>query len=86
MFTTVDDERFFLDPEPAAQIARLGINVREPFTITKRTSGRKGEPVSWEIQRIGTGPHGVMAIPRDPEAAQQQPAPKPAGARRNVAD
>lgn len=78
MFTTCDNRVMFLDPPVAAQIAELGINTNEPFTITRIESGKRGEPASWRVERIaaaaGEQRDGTFAIPRDPEA---QPAPKP---------
>lgn len=75
MYTTADNRIFFLDAPVAARITELGINVRENFSITKRSSGKAGEPVSWEISRIpGEQPNGTMVLPRDPAA---EPAPKP---------
>src|SRR5581483_10786441 len=70
----------FLDPPVAGQIATLGINVKEPFTITRCESSRKGEPASWRVERIAAAPapgeqaNGTFVVPRDPEAP---PAPKP---------
>src|SRR5579871_6711405 len=79
LFTTCDNRVFFLDPPVAAQIEALGINVREPFTITRVESGRKGEPASWQVARLaapqaGQQPDGTYIVPRDPDAP---PAPKP---------
>lgn len=77
MFSTCDNRVFFLDPEVAGQIAAQGINVREPFTITRQTDGKKGSPVTWQVARLaaaaGEQRDGTFAIPRDPDA----PAPKP---------
>lgn len=86
LFTTCQDTVFFLDPDVAAQIADLGINVREPFTITKVTSGKKAEPVTWRVAKLG--PNGALVIPREtPEpapvpasgSAERPAAPKPPG-------
>jgi hypothetical protein len=78
LFTTCDNRVFFLDPEVAGQIEAQGINVREDFSITRKTDGKKGSPITWEIARIaapqiGQQPDGTYIVPRDPEA----PAPKP---------
>lgn len=80
MFTTTDNRIFFLNPVAAGKIAELGINVREPFTICKKTSGKQGEPVTWEVARItGEQSNGTMVIPKDsePEAPGAAVAPKP---------
>jgi hypothetical protein len=80
LFTLEEPAGFvmFLDPPVAGQISTLGINVREPFTITRRESGRKGEPAQWQVARIaapapplGQQPDGTYAIPRDPEASPE---------------
>lgn len=73
MFTTPEDRVIFLDPPVAAQIAQLGVNVREPFTITRRCL-KAGAPMTWEVARIpaatpatGEQPDGTFAVPKLPE-------------------
>jgi len=74
MFTLADGRVMFLVPEVAGQIESLGINVRESFTITKRPSGPKGGPVTWDIARApGQQPDGNLFV----QAAGDTPSPKP---------
>lgn len=85
MFTTVDNRVLFLDMPVAGQICELGINVRESFSITKRTSGKKDAPITWEVARltpaVGEQPNGTYVVPKAPEppasAPEAAPAPKP---------
>lgn len=69
MFSLVDGRVMFLDPQIAAQIEPLGINVRENFTITKKWDGQRDSLVAWEVARILADPNGASV-----------PAPAPAGA------
>ena len=74
MYTTTDKRRFFVDPPVAAQIAELGINVREPFTITRKPAGRKGAPDTWEVARVpGEQPNGTLVVPADGPTAPKPP-------------
>jgi hypothetical protein len=70
MFSLVDGRVMFLDPEVAGQIASLGINVRENFTITKQSDGRKDPPIAWLVAPLaGEQPNGTFAVPALPAAA-----------------
>jgi hypothetical protein len=70
MFSTTDGRVLFLDPEVGAQIEALAINVRENFSITKQTNGRKDSPVTWVVSRqIGEQPNGTLVVPALPAAA-----------------
>ena len=51
MFSLVDGRVMFLDPQVAGQIASLGINVREDFSITKQSDGRNEPPIAWLVAR-----------------------------------
>ncbi len=65
MYSTVDNRALFCDPPVAAQIAQLGINVRESFTITRHSSGKKGTPDTWTVERAaGEQPNGTLVIPK----------------------
>jgi len=77
MFTLTDGRVMFLAPEVAGQIETLGINVREWFTITKRTTGQSGAPVTWDVARVaGEQRNGTLVLealdtstPKPPESA-----------------
>lgn len=69
MFTTTDNRVAFLDAEVAGRITELGINVRESFTITRKSSGKRGDSDTWEVARtIGEQPNGTMVVPAIPDA------------------
>jgi hypothetical protein len=71
MYSLTDGRVMFLDLEVAGQIESAGINVREFFTITRKTDGPKGS--TWEVARIpGEQPNGTLVL-----AAPGTPAPKP---------
>jgi hypothetical protein len=74
LYTCTDGRIFFVDPPVAGQIERLGVNVREPFQITKRWDGKKDSPFAWDIARPGApSPHGTLEVPKLPEAATPKP-------------
>jgi hypothetical protein len=76
MFSLVDGRVMFLDPEVAGQIASLGITVRESFSITKQSDGRKDPPVFWQVARInGEQPNGTLVVPALPAAPAIQAVP-----------
>jgi hypothetical protein len=78
MFTTVDNRVLFLDPEVAGQIEALGVNIRENFTITKQSDGRKDSPLTWKVARlVGEQPNGTMVVPALPAAASTAPVQRP---------
>ncbi len=79
MFSTTDGRVIFLDPEVAGKIETLGVNVRENFTITKRTDGKRDSPVTWEVARcVGEQPNGTLIVPKPPATAQTpEPERKP---------
>jgi hypothetical protein len=67
MFSLTDGRVMFLDPPVAGQIASLGINVRENFTITKESDEGKDPQVSWQVARLaGEQPNGTFAVPALP--------------------
>src|ERR1017187_1811456 len=73
MYSLTDGRVMFLDLEVAGQIETLGVNVRESFTITRKTDGPKGSPTTWEVARIpGEPPNGTLVL-----YAPDTPAPKP---------
>src|ERR1039458_7630731 len=62
MYSLTDGRVMFLDLEVAGQIESAGINVRESFTITRKTDGPKGS--TWEVARIpGEQPNGTLVVP-----------------------
>ena len=73
MYSLTDGRVMFLDLAVAGQIESAGINVRESFTITRKTDGPKGSPTTWEVARIpGEQPNGTLVLD-----APDTPAPKP---------
>jgi hypothetical protein len=52
MFTTPDDRVMFCDAAVAQAIAQLGINVNEPFTITRLWDGRKDSQATWDVRKL----------------------------------
>ena len=73
MYSLTDGRVMFLDLAVAAQIEELGINVRESFTITRKTDGQKGSLITWEVVRTpGEQPNGTLVVP-----APDTPTPKP---------
>lgn len=80
MFTTCDSRILFLDPEVAGRITELGINVRESFTITRHSTGKKGAPDTWSVARVmGEQPNGTFVAPHLPPAKPPQRAASAAG-------
>ena len=82
MFTLTDGRVMFLAPEVAGQIASLGINVRESFTITRGSPGQNGGTVSWDIARVaGEQPNGTLVLqaPDTPTAKPPALAASPDG-------
>lgn len=80
MYSLTDNRVLFLDMPVAAQIADLGINVREDFTITKRWDGKRDAPPVWEVARIvqaGEQRDGTFAVPRSLAAVSSVPAAPP---------
>ena len=62
MYSLTDGRVMFLDLAVAGQIESAGINVRESFTITRKTDGPKGS--TWEVARIpGEQPNGILVLP-----------------------
>jgi hypothetical protein len=71
MFSLADGRVMFLDPPVAGQIAELGINVRENFTITRQTDDRKDSSHTWHVARIaGEQSNGTFAVPALPASSQ----------------
>lgn len=74
MFSTVDNRVLFLDPDVAGQIEALGVNIRENFTITKQSDGRKDSPLTWKVARlVGEQPNGTMVVPALPASSPEPP-------------
>jgi len=81
MYALTDGRVMFLDLAVAGQIESAGINVRESFTITRKTDGQKGSPSTWEVARLpGEQPNGTLVVPAPAAAATNGTAatPKPA--------
>jgi hypothetical protein len=69
MFSLADGRVMFLDPSVAGQIAQLGINIGENFTITKQSDGRRDSPIAWHVARtVGEQPNGTFVAPAPPIA------------------
>lgn len=49
MFSLTDNRVMYLDPEPAAMLATLNLQVGEEFYITQKWSGRKSERRTWDV-------------------------------------
>jgi hypothetical protein len=78
MYTTIANHVLFLDLPVAAQIERLGINVGEAFTITRKTDGKKDSPTVWDVARaMGQQPNGTLVLPAPPEPKPAQRAESP---------
>src|ERR1035437_2759425 len=81
IYSLTDGRVMFLDLAVAGQIESAGINVRESFTITRKTDGQKVSPSTWEVARLpGEQPNGTLVVPAPPAAATNGTAatPKPA--------
>jgi hypothetical protein len=69
MYSLTDGRVMFLDLAVAGQIESAGINVREWFTITRKTDGQNGSPSTWEVARLpGEQPNGTLFVPIPPTA------------------
>jgi hypothetical protein len=73
MFSTANNRVLFLDPAIAGKITELGINVREEFSITRKSTGKRGDRDEWLVERpnapkIGERPDGTFAVPKLPPA------------------
>jgi hypothetical protein len=80
MYSLTDGRVMFLDLAVAGQIESAGINVREAFTITRKTDSQKGSPSTWEVARLpGEQPNGTLVVPALAAAATNGAAatPKP---------
>jgi hypothetical protein len=50
------------------------VNVRESFSITKQTDGKRGSPVTWRVERApGEQPNGTFVVPSDGERVTPKP-------------
>jgi hypothetical protein len=80
MYSLTDGRVMFLDLAVAGQIESAGINVREAFTITRKTDSQKGSTITWEVARLpGEQPNGTLFVPAPPAATSGTAAtPKPA--------
>lgn len=81
MFSLVDGRVMFVDLDVASQIEALEINVRENFTITKQSDGRKVSPATWVVSRIcpvklGEQPNGTLIVPALPAIPASSPEPR----------
>jgi hypothetical protein len=78
MYSLTDGRVMFLDLAVAGQIESAGINVRESFTITRKTDGQKGSPITWEVARIpGEQPNGTLVVPAATATNGAAATPKP---------
>jgi len=80
MFSLADGRVMFLAPEVGGKIEALGINVRENFTITRKSDEhQQGSPVTWEVARTpGEQRDGTFVVPSVP--------PKPAASASSATD
>lgn len=75
MYSLLDGRVMFLDLETASQIEKLGINVRESFTVTKHLPSQDGARVTWEVARIaGEQLNGTLVVPSSDPVATKPPA------------
>lgn len=51
MFSTTDGRVLFVSAEVAGSITSIGVNVNEPFTITKRVDS-SGSILAWDVARL----------------------------------
>jgi hypothetical protein len=76
MYSLTDGRVMFLDLAVAGQIESAGINVRESFTITRKTDSKNGS--IWEVARIpGEQPNGTLVVPLSTAAPTNGATPKP---------
>jgi len=79
LFSLADGRIMFLDPKVAGQIASLGTQVGENFTITRKWNGQKDSSVAWELARVpGEQPNGTLVVP-SVTGASKSLVPEPAG-------
>src|SRR5262245_24409354 len=71
MFTLSDGRRMFLDADVAIKIDQLGVEVDEPFTITKQFMGRRAnrDRWNWAVERLAADP--APAATEDTELERQ---------------
>lgn len=85
MYTTVDDQKMYLDPTVAENIKELGIQRGERIRITKKEV-RNGtrRAIEWQVERADEpAPRSnseVMRNLREQQHAAPAPAPQPAAA------
>ncbi len=81
LYTLVDGRAMYLDLDVAAKINALELRSREAFAICKRWSGKKGDPMQWDVWRPDAAslPPAPPAV--QPEASAGTPAPAAAAAK-----
>ena len=55
LYSLVNGQVMYLDLDVAAKINALAVRKGEPFSICKRWTGKKGDPMQWDIWRPGAG-------------------------------
>jgi len=68
MYTLNDGRVMYLDLDVAAKINMLGPRKGEPFWIAKRWTGKKGDPVQWDVWAVGAGEHSPSNLTAIPES------------------
>lgn len=65
-YSLVDGRAMYLDMPVAAKINALEVKARETFIICKRHSGKRGDPIQWDVWRPDPDQH----LPAPPAAVQ----------------
>jgi hypothetical protein len=67
-YTTTDNRAMYLDMDVAAKINMLGVQKGEQFSICKRWSGKKGDPIQWDVWRPEPGQQPRQLAPTPAQA------------------
>ena len=67
-YTLEDGRRFYVDPEISKRIAALEVSPGEPFTICKRSEGRR---IVWDIERVKSTGEGPAEAEETQEAVRR---------------
>jgi hypothetical protein len=68
MYSLADGRVMFLDMEVASQIEALSPQAGDSLALTKRQSGQRGAPCTWEVARGGEQADGTFAVPKAADA------------------
>lgn len=75
MYSLTNGQVLYLDLDVAAKINQLEIRAREPFGLCKRWTGKKGDPIQWDVWRLdqaSTVRTASQATGIDPTELEQQ--------------